>query len=287
MFYLGLSVLFSSLIFIVFKLYSIFKINTLYAIVVNYITACTAGLMFYQGNLNLVEIPQRPWFLGTIILGGLFIIVFNLMASTSQKIGISVASVATKMSLVIPVICGLLLYGEQLSFLQTLGIVLALTAVYFVSVRDRSIVIGKTLFWLPLLVFLGSGIIDASIKYMEELHLAKNEFPVFSAMAFGSAALTGTAYILINRETRVTKMKIKDVVGGIALGIPNYFSIYYLLQALQHKSLESAVIFTLNNVGIVLFTTFLGIILFKEAISPKNWMGIGFAIASIVLVALF
>ena len=122
---------------------------------------------------------------------------------------------------------------------------------------------------------------------MEELHLAKNEFPLFSAMAFGSAALTGIVFILVKRATKATKILLKDVVGGIALGIPNYFSMYYLLQALQHKSLESAVIFTVNNVGIVLFTTLLGIILFKEIISPKNWIGIGLAVVSIVLVALF
>lgn len=284
---LGLSILFSSLIFIVFKLLSIYKINTLYAIVVNYVTACTTGLIFYKGGVVPAEILHRPWFLGTLMLGALFIIVFNLMAATSQKIGISVASVATKMSLVIPVVTGLLLYGERLTLPQILGIVLALTAVYFVSIRDRSVVLDKKLFWLPLLVFLVSGIMDASIKYMEALYLGKNEFPLFSAMAFGSAAVTGIVYILAKRSTRTTRIRPKDVIGGIALGVPNYFSIYYLLQALQHKSLESAVIFTINNVGVVLLSTLLGIILFKEVISPKNWMGIGLAVVSIVLVALF
>ncbi|MCG2461094.1 DMT family transporter [Flavobacteriaceae bacterium F89] len=283
---LALSILFSSLIFIVFKLLSIYRINTLYALVANYITACITGLIFnVDGNVSL-EILQKSWVPGTFILGVLFIVVFNLMAATSQKIGISVASVATKMSLVIPVICALLFYGERLHPLQGLGIVLALSAVYFVSIRDKSIVLDRAFLWLPLLVFLGSGIIDAGIKFLEEFYLAKNEFPLLSAVAFASAAIAGILFILLKESTRTKRLRPKDVVGGIALGIPNYFSIYYLLQAFQHENLGSAVIFTINNVGIVLLSTLFGIVLFKEVISLKNWMGIGLAIVSIVLVAL-
>ena len=62
------------------------------------------------------------------MLGVLFIVIFNLMARTSQQLGVSVASVATKMSLVIPVLAGLLLYGEELNFLKVAGIATALVA---------------------------------------------------------------------------------------------------------------------------------------------------------------
>ncbi|MGB5360713.1 MAG: EamA/RhaT family transporter, partial [Eudoraea sp.] len=50
---------------------------------------------------------------------------------------------------------------------------------------------------------------------------------------------------------------------------------------------NSASIFTLNNVAIVMFSTLLGIVLFKEKISPKNWGGILLAVISIILVAFF
>jgi len=45
MLYLLLSVLFSSAIFIVFKLFDTYKINTLQAIVFNYFTAFTIGIL--------------------------------------------------------------------------------------------------------------------------------------------------------------------------------------------------------------------------------------------------
>ncbi|MCM4172916.1 EamA/RhaT family transporter [Arenibacter sp. TNZ] len=284
---LGLSVLFSSSIFVVFKLFDTYKVETLYAIIINYVVASSVGLLLYEKNIVLLEIPTKPWFLGTMVLGILFILVFNLMAATSQKNGVSVASVATKMSLVIPVIFGLLVYDEKLGSLKSLGILLALAAVYFASVKKRDILIKKSVLVLPALVFIGSGVIDTSIKYLEETLVPKEEFSLFSAVVFGSAAVTGIIFIAIKSFKKRSTPSITTVLGGIGLGILNYFSIYYLLRALQHEDLNSASVFTINNVAIVMFSTLLAVILFKERISTKNWMGISLAIISIILVAFF
>ena len=61
---------------------------------------------------------------------------------------------------------------------------------------------------------------------------------------------------------------------------------YYLLKALNHESLESSTLFTVNNVAIVMISTVLGLLVFKESISKTNWFGIVLAIVSIVLVTL-
>ncbi|MFX0556814.1 EamA family transporter [Maribacter sp. CXY002] len=285
MYYLLLSVLSSSLIFIVFKLFAKHNVQTFYAIVVNYITASAVGLSLYQGEVQVFEIYTKPWFIGTLCLGVLFILVFNIMAATSQRIGVSAASVATKMSLVIPVIFGVLVYGETLGIIKVLGIALALCAVYFSSVKKNTIRLDKSDLWLPILVFLGSGIIDTSIKYVQEVYVQEEEYPLFTALVFAAAATTGMFYLVIKSSKEPIKVNFKNVLGGIALGVPNYFSIYFLLKALQLTKLNSASIFTINNVFIVIFTTLLGILLFKEKISLKNWIGIIIAIISILLVA--
>ncbi len=284
---LALSVCFSSLIFVIFKLFDVYKIETLYAIITNYVVACIVGLFFFTGEVNPAEIAQQPWFLGTLVLGFLFIVVFNLMAKTSQSVGVSVASVATKMSLVIPVIFGVVVYKEELGVLKIMGILLALAAVYFASIKERPLVIKKSALLLPILVFLGSGIIDTSIKYVQEVHITENEFPLFSATVFASAASVGIVFILIKSLQKPLKVNLKNILGGIALGVPNYFSIFYLLRALQNPTLNSASVFTINNVAIVMLSTLLGILLFKEQISFKNWGGIALAVISIILVALF
>jgi len=283
---LALSVIFSTLIFIIFKLFDRYKIQTLYAIITNYLVACIVGLLLYQDPNAIYTIPKKPWFLGTLALGLLFIVVFNLMATTAQKVGVSVASVATKMSFVIPVIVGLALYNEQSGFLKIAGILLAMAAVYFTSKKDSNISFNPKVLILPILVFLGSGIIDATLHYMQKNYVAPEEFSLFSSTVFGSAAAIGILFILFKATKKPLQINVKNIAGGIVLGIPNFFSIYFLLKALDSPNLNSASIFTINNVAIVLFSTVLGILLFKEKITAKNWLGIALAILSITLVAI-
>ncbi len=284
---LALSIFCSSIIFVVFKLFKVYKIETLYAIIANYVVACLYGFAMYQGDIAITAIAGKNWFWGTLSLGVLFIIVFNLMAATSQRLGVSVASVATKMSLAIPVLFGVLIYKEQLGPLKVLGILLALIAVYFASYKEKSMKVNKNALLLPFLVFLGSGIIDAAIKYMQEVYIAEAEFPLFSATVFAAAAITGVVFILVRSVQKPLKTNMRNILGGIALGVPNYYSIYFLMRALQNDTMNSASIFTINNVAIVMFCTLLGIVLFKEKISLKNWAGIAMAVISILLVALF
>ncbi|WP_430425500.1 EamA family transporter [Maribacter litoralis] len=283
--YLALSILFSSLIFVVFKLYTKYKVQTIYAIIVNYFIACVVGLIYYQKPINAFEIPQKSWFWGSILLGLLFILIFNLMAATSQKLGVSVASVATKMSLTIPVLFGVFFYREVLTVLEIIGILLALLAVYFSSLKENKIKAEKWAFALPILVFIGSGTIDTSIKYFQDAHMPEEEYALFSATVFASAGMFGLLFIGYKSVQQQIKINLKNVIGGVCLGIPNYFSIYFLLKALQHPTWNSASVFTINNVAIVMFSTLLGIVLFKERLTFKNWLGIGLAVFSIILVA--
>ena len=284
---LAFSVLCSSLIFVVFKLFSRYKVNTLWAIITNYLVACSCGLLLSPGYMGFAELVQKSWFLGTVFLGVLFIVIFNIMARSSQVNGVGVTSVATKMSLVIPVIFAVQYYNERLSWAQLLGIGLALIAVYLASVKKEAHQLNNSHLWLPFLVFLGSGIIDTSIKFIQESYLDKSEYPLFSSTVFGAAALSGVVFIGFTSKKDTPKLNVKSIIGGLCLGIPNYFSIFFLLRALSHDTFNSSSIFTINNVAIVLFSTLLGILLFRERLEIKNWLGVALAVISIILVALF
>ncbi|MEQ9566944.1 MAG: hypothetical protein RLN85_14220, partial [Pseudomonadales bacterium] len=83
------------------------------------------------------------------------------------------------------------------------------------------------------------------------------------------------------------RVNFRNILGGIALGVPNYFSVFFLIRARRSDMLHSAADFTLNNVAIVMLSTILGILLFKERLGAKNWGGVVLAILSIILVALF
>lgn len=287
MIYLLLSVLSSTIIFIVFRLYTRFEINTLQAIIVNYFIACTVGYLGYiDASMDISKVPAQDWFPGALMLGFLFISVFNLAAITTQKSGLSVVAVATKMSVAIPVLFGIFLYNESTGFLKIAGILLALVAVYLTSIKTKdgiSIKYKNLIF--PLLVFVGSGIIDTSIKFLETTYVSETEVGLFSSTIFATAGSIGIIILIGQAIFGKLKITYRNILGGIALGIPNYFSIYFLVMALRSKGFDSSTIFTLNHVAIVTFSTLVGIIFFKERLLKKNWIGLAIAVISIILVA--
>lgn len=286
MIYLVLSIFISSSLFVIFKLFEVYKINVLQAIVTNYLVAFFIGYSLSEVKLNLSEIPNQSWFFGALFLGLLFISVFNVMALTAQKNGLSVASVAGKMSVVIPILFGVFVYKENLGVVKIIGIVLALIAVYLTSTKGKTKSVQKRYLLYPVLLFLGSGVIDTSIKYIETNYVKDGFVPIFSATIFIFAFLFGILLVVFKKFTANSKLEWKNVIGGIALGIPNYFSIDFLLRALKTEGLESSTLFTINNVSIVLLTTLFGLLIFKEKLLPKNWIGIVMAVISIILVAL-
>jgi len=284
MLYLLLSVLFASALFVVFKLFDNFKIDTLQAIIVNYVIAFLFGYVTSNATIALLKIPEQPWFFGALFLGFLFISIFFVMALTAQKNGLSVASVAGKMSVVIPVIFGIVVYKESVGFVKILGILLALVAVYLSSAKsDDTPVKFKNLLY-PLLLFLGSGMIDTSLKYIEKKYVPENQIPIFLATIFGTAFMLGALFMIFKITQQKTSFQLKNVWGGIVLGMVNYYSMVFLLKALQTKGMESSTLFTINNVAIVIFTTVFALVFFKEKLIKKNWIGIALAIISILLV---
>ena len=286
MIYLALSILISSSLFVIFKLFEVYKINTLQAIVVNYFVAFTIGYSLSEAKVGLTDIPQQPWFFGAIFLGFLFVSIFNVMALTAQINGLSVASVAGKMSVVIPVIFGIFVYNESIGFVKIIGILLALIAVYLTSMKSGDFSKEKQMLIYPILLFLGSGVIDTSIKYIETTYVKQGGVPIFSATIFGVAFIVGLVFVVYRTFKTKFVFQWKNILAGITLGIPNYFSIVFLLKALQTEGLESSTLFTVNNVTIVLLTTLFGLWLFKEKLQIKNWIGIAMAIISIIIVTI-
>ena len=280
-----LAIVFSSLLYIIFKLYSKYEVNTFQAIVFNYIFAFLVGISVSDENLEIQDLPNKPWLIGSIILGALFILVFNILGKTSQENGVSVASVSSKMSMIIPILFGIFFFKETITFEKITGIIIALIAVYFTSKKETGKIEVKN-FIFPILLFFGAGIVDTSMNYLQHTYLKDSEIALFSATTFLAAFIFGILIFIIKSIKDNFKLNIKNIVGGLFLGIPNYYSMYFLIKALQSKNLESAAVFTLINIGIILLSTFFGILLFKEKLLKQNYFGIALAIIAVILVTL-
>ncbi len=286
MIWLFLSIITNTLLLLILKGFEKYGVNTLHGIVANYFVAAATGLCIHgipeaetimQGAGDLLWIP--------ISLGFLFISIFFTLAKTAQVAGISVATVANKMSVVIPVVAAVWLYNESLSTIKIIGIVAALLAVYLTSKKSDGGTFNFKMILLPIVIFIGSGIIDAMINHLEKQITVESLMPFLLSLAFMSAFCIGV--VTVSYRVYIYKERItgRSILGGIILGIPNYFSIYAITKALNADIMESSQLYPVNNMGIVICSAIGALIVYKEKLSAMNWIGILISIGAISLVA--
>ena len=290
MFYLLLTILANVAIFMAFRSYTKLGINTFPAIITNYGVCVITGVL-YTGfsNVSSEVDTSAPWFYMAMVLGIIFVSTFYLMARTTQLRGVSVATVASKMSLAIPVVFSLFILKlgtNNLDNWNYLGIILAFVAIIMVSKKEKEGVIKKqplTLKYiaLPLAVFLLGGVIDTSLNYANHHYVTEATEAVFPIFIFGFAFIIGLTIAIV----RGIKFTRKDILGGIYLGVPNYFSIYLQLKALSAFDNNGAILYPSLNIGIIIASTLMAIFLFKEKLSRINMIGVSLAIIVILLLS--
>lgn len=283
--YLFFSILASTLILITFRYFEQFKINSFNAIVLNYFTAAILGFLLVNKEGNFQDSGVNDWFMMAVIIGVMLAVMFNIVSATTRKAGLTIASVSAKMSVVIPMIFSILYYHETTSFLKIAGIILAPAAVLLTVIKNDIHPGLKKYFWLPAIMFLGVGITDATIKLTQQDFLKEGNVFLFSAYLFVISFSVSFFTKLIIKSKYGKETSGKDIVGGIILGLFNFGSLFFFIQALRHSGLDSSLVFAINSIGIVLLSVMAGIVLFKEKLSPVNWVGI--ALAIVLLIILF
>ncbi|MGY5353263.1 EamA/RhaT family transporter [Wenyingzhuangia sp. IMCC45533] len=283
MLYLLLSVLFTSIVFLGLKEFNRFKIDNFQGIVASYFTATFIGYFFGEIQPTYSFLIHKSWVYGALSISLIFISVFNIMAITAQKGGLSIMSVANKMSVVIPIMVGVVFYREGLGFYKVLGILMALLGVWFTSIKKEQQSFSKDLWYLPIIIFVGSGVADTIINHMQTFYVPQNEIGVFSTSLFLFCGLMGLTFHVIKLLRGTLKPSAKSIVGGCILGIPNYFSVYFLLKALSQPNYQTSFIFSVNNVLVVLSSVFLGVLFYKEKLTIRNYLGVLMSVIAIVL----
>lgn len=212
---------------------------------------------------------------------------FFLIGYSTRKSGIVVTTIASKLSMVIPILYSILYFGEKNSFLKITGLTMALVAVLLTCYRPIDKTKNVTLIILPIIIFIGSGVTDSLVKYTQNEHVSNNISLLFSAIVFSTALIAGLTISSINTKASLKHTTISEFIGGITLGIVNFGSLYFFILALNTNIIDSSIIFGLNNLCIVLFSVFLGLILFQEKFSRINFAGIIIAFAAILILMSF
>ncbi|MCW3126762.1 MAG: EamA-like transporter family [Bacteroidetes bacterium] len=293
MIYLVLCILCSSVLVFMFKVFDHFKIEAYPAIVFNYITCVICGFLNSPASpvQVLTESSHANWLWLAVVLGISFIHVFSLTGKTALRFGVSTASVAMKLGLVIPVALAFFVYHEEVTWYKIAGITCAIVAVVLSSYKEsgeeehHAKVKGAALL-MPLLVFVTSGLCDSGAQLSTKVYFPNGGSDYFVLIVFLCAALTGICYMSYYIITGSIKLRWQQVAGGIALGIPNYGSLLFLMKALDKVEGGSSVVFPVTNIATVGGATLLSVIFFKEHLNKYNRLGLVFACLCIVFIYL-
>ena len=172
-----------------------------------------------------------------------------------------------------PMAVSIFLFGEMPTILQLIGFLIAAAAIILIN-SDGSAADGSTArshAGLILLLLMAGGADTMSKVYEEwgEPALASN----YLLYAFITALIMGIASMLIKGQ-RPGKY---EIAFGLLVGIPNYFSAKFLLDALAY--IPAVITYPTCNVATILVVTLAGILFFREKLSRRQ----GLAIAAILI----
>ena len=291
MLYLILAIVFSTGVFVAMRLFERFGLDNHQALMWNYVFAAGTGFLICKNFEMPAQLVGEPWFGLSILTGFWFIFTYLLMTASTQRSGVTVTSLSSKLSVVLPTLAGVVLFGEKLGLVATMGIVLALVALVLVVGVGKGDAInhvstgndnkGFLIGLLPVSIFFGTGTGDILMKLTEQQNTGNDmsfmiAFIYFIAMLFGIALV---AYDLIRSKS---KWQWKSAAGGIGLGVINFFSTYSVYHAM--RCFDNVVLFPIYNIGVVSLTALTGWLLFKEKLNWKNYLGLAIAIIAVILI---
>ena len=279
-----MAVLFASLLFVILKLFDRFKVSNIHGLTFNYFTAGICYTLYSKQTYSSISGFAASYFPYYLLSGSLFIGVFYLTALSSQKNGVASTTIASKMSLVIPALLAVFLYNETFSFLKTIGLLMALSAVYL-SARGSNNESSESGWTLPLLVFAGAGLVDSSIKYTQHVFTDNAGSSGFFTLVFFSAAIIGSCVLFFSKNMPKEGSLFRNIIAGIILGIFNFISLYYMVAALQEFHEDSGKAFIIINSGVVLLNFLLSVILFQEKKNTQSRVGVTLAVAAIIILS--
>ena len=272
----------SALLLNIFKYFHKFNVVTLNAIVVNYIIAAALSFIVQGEGISFSKAASEPWFEISIVLGILFILLFNLMAYCSNKLGVASTSIANKITFVFPTFLWIIFYSESITVIKVLGLIVALFAIFLTGEKSKTTSFKGNIFLL-ISLFIGGGLLDTLLSYAQHELVPKEQTSIFFGYLFLFAFLVGFLLMLFQRSKGHPWPTKKDILWGIILGVPNYFSMYLFLRSL--KEIPTSTAFPVANMGVILGSTLLSIVLFKERLSKRKSIALLCAIIAIMFIS--
>ncbi len=281
MFYLFLSIISSVLIAVVIRLNESRDLNRLSVMFFNYLTATILAVLIAQPiSFSRTMTTLVPL---SMLSGLFFVSAFLVYMKTVRLMGLAIPVTVTRISVVVPVVGSMLFFAERVNGIQTVGLLLAAIAIYLFSYNPKPENSGRhnniSGYLLALLLWLLIGCGDFTLKVFQETY-SFELMSVFVMIVFAFATVFTLLPLLVlkirpNRDT---------ALAGVILGIPNFFSAYFIVKALN--GLPGTLAFPLNSIGIILLSALTGYLFWQERFTFRIKIAFVIATASVVFLNL-
>ncbi|MCD6202455.1 MAG: hypothetical protein J7K46_11675 [Bacteroidales bacterium] len=282
MFFLLLSILSGITIVLCFKWVDRLDLNAFTVIVLNYLVAFLLGFILIKKELWSLGHLSAGEMVTALVLGILFVIMFRILGASVKTAGMGISTIAAKISVALPIAFSIIAYHEPLSLQKSAGIGLAMTALFLTVYQKENS--KKHAFLLPVLLFAGMGIVDSMVKFVQVSYLKEYNILPFSALVFFISFFTGMIMKMIEKKRLIEHLSMSLFLTGILLGTANLGSLYFFIRALDSGFLDSSLIFTINNLSILILTVLTGVLFFRERLSLLNWAGFLLSLVSLYII---
>ena len=287
MIYLLASIALSTGIFVLFQRFEHWGVHTLQAIVINYGVAAALGWSLCGGPSMFIEVQAASWVWIALAMGVLFIYLFQLIARSTQTLGLTVTSIASKLSMVLPVALFLAFDPmDALTWQKGVAIAMAVPAIVLASWKEESLTVqrGWKKWTVPLVIFVGSGCIDFMFAaYSGETHMQTVAHRyLFASLPLTTACIAGLFWLSATGQLRLPSRN--TAMAGLGLGIINFGSLYFLLETYDKVSLARSGVMPVNNLGVILLSAAASVLFLNEQLNGRNRWGL--ALGSLVILLL-
>lgn len=107
MIFLILAILFSTGVFVAMRLFKRFGLDNHQALMWNYVFATGTGFVVCESYETIPQLVAEPWFGLSLLTGFWFIFTYLLMTASTQRSGVTVTSLSSKISVVLPILAGI------------------------------------------------------------------------------------------------------------------------------------------------------------------------------------
>lgn len=225
--------------------------------------------------------PQLPGLGLTAALGFvhglLYLLGFILLQINVRKNGVVLSATFMKLGLLVPMVVSVAFFGEVPAPLQTLGFAIAVAAIICINFEKEQTTMQFRAGLILMLLAGGGG--DAMSKIYGELGRAELS-EQFLFYTFLTALLLCVGLVVYTKE----RPGRWEVLFGLLIGIPNYFSARFLLKSLDQ--LAAVVVYPTYSVAAILVVTLAGVCFFKERLSRRQAISLGAILLALALLNL-